>query len=355
METIDALKWMRENQLYPLAEHCSLILKKVFSPCLNVQNEKVLIVGDRGEDERRMAAVLAAGYYLAAKEMRLDARLILQDPKAKGDDADLLVKQSLSELRQGVIILSMSDKLGSIGDLGKSFRKYVKKNSHRFVSAMGLGDLRTEDTQHFLSAIDVPYKPMQSQHAAIKKLFDESREIRITTPAGTDLTYNIDGIEGISADGNYTSIGSGGNLPAGEVYAPPNGSKVEGKVVIDGSCRTHERTILVRKPITLRIEEGTILEVAGGLEAKELERTLEWASSQAKNPGSIRRICEFGIGLNPKAQIMGAMIIDDKTLGTAHIGIGSNYWFGGSIYAMIHLDQVFRNPTIYFDGKKLEL
>jgi leucyl aminopeptidase (aminopeptidase T) len=52
---------------------------------------------------------------------------------------------------------------------------------------------------------------------------------------------------------------------------------------------------------------------------------------------------------------MGAMIIDDKTLGTAHIGIGSNYWFGGSIYAFIHLDQVFKSPMIYFDGKKLEL
>ena len=49
------------------------------------------------------------------------------------------------------------------------------------------------------------------------------------------------------------------------------------------------------------------------------------------------------------------MIVDDKTLGTAHIGIGSNYWFGGSIYAIIHLDQVFKNPAIYLDGKLLKI
>ncbi|HIH05536.1 TPA: aminopeptidase [Candidatus Woesearchaeota archaeon] len=355
METVETLQWMRDANLYPLAEHCSLILRKVLPACLNVQNEKVLIVGDTGAEGRQLAPILATGYYLAAKGLKLDAKLILQGVKAKGDEAEADVQQQLAELRQGVILLSMSDKLGSIGELGKSFRKFIKKNNHRFVSAMGLGDLRTEDTQYFLSAIDVSYKPMQAQHESLRKMFDESKEIHVTTPAGTDLHYSIEGISGISADGNYTQPGTGGNLPAGEVYASPNGAKVEGTVVIDGSARTHERTILVRKPITLKIEKGNITEISGGKESKELEKALEWAASQAKNPGSIRRVCEFGIGLNPKAQIMGAMIIDDKTLGTAHIGIGSNYWFGGSIYALIHLDQVFRNPTIFFDGKKLEL
>ena len=49
------------------------------------------------------------------------------------------------------------------------------------------------------------------------------------------------------------------------------------------------------------------------------------------------------------------MIVDDKSLGTAHIGIGSNYWFGGDIYAIIHLDQVFKNPAVYFDGELLKI
>ena len=114
-------------------------------------------------------------------------------------------------------------------------------------------------------------------------------------------------------------------------------------------------TILVKEPITLKVEEGNITEIAGGKEAKELENTLNWAASLAKHPGSVRRICELGIGLNPKAQLIGATIVDDKVLGTAHIGIGSNYWFGGSIYAIIHLDQVFKNPKIYFDGKLMDL
>ena len=82
---------------------------------------------------------------------------------------------------------------------------------------------------------------------------------------------------------------------------------------------------------------------------------MNWAATQAKNPGSVRRICEFGIGLNPKAKIIGATIVDEKMLGSAHIGIGSNYWFGGTIFAIIHLDQVFKNPKVYCDGKLIEV
>ena len=107
--------------------------------------------------------------------------------------------------------------------------------------------------------------------------------------------------------------------------------------------------------LALWILRSSLPEIKGSEEAKELEKTLKWAASVAKNPGNVRRICELGIGLNPKASIIGAMIVDDKSLGTAHIGIGSNYWFGGNIYAIIHLDQVFKNPKIYLDGKLLKI
>lgn len=220
---------------------------------------------------------------------------------------------------------------------------------------MSLGDLATSNADLILKAIDVNYKPLQTQHEEIRKKLDNAKEVHITTPAGTDLHYNKQGIKAIAADGNYTMPGKGGNLPAGEVYAPPNGKRIEGRVVIDGSSRTHEHTILIKKPIELTIDDGNITEIRGGEEARQLENTLKWAASVAKNPGNVRRICELGIGLNPNASIIGAMIVDDKTLGTAHIGIGSNYWFGGNIYAIIHLDQVFKNPTIYLDGELLKI
>ncbi|MBI4452320.1 aminopeptidase, partial [Candidatus Woesearchaeota archaeon] len=341
METRESLKWLKENNLYDLTHRVSLSLKKVFTPCLGVKDEKVLIVGDTGYENRNVAAVMSAAYYLAAEQLKLDAKLILQNVKSRGDVSDEIVVRNLSELRPGnIIILNMSDKLGNIKELGKSFRRWVAKKNHRFVSAMSLGDLATSNIELIMNAIDVNYRPLQVQHEEMRQKLEKAKEIHITTPLGTDLFYNKAGIRAIAADGNYTMPGTGGNLPAGEVYTPPNGKGVEGRVVIDGSSRTHEHTILIKKPIDLTIKDGEITDIKGGEEAKQLEATLKWAASVAKNPGNVRRICELGIGLNPKASIIGAMIVDDKALGTAHIGIGSNYWFGGNIYAIIHLDQV---------------
>jgi len=356
METLESLKWLKAHNLYELASQAALSLKKVFTPCLAVKDEKVLIVGDTGYENRNAAALLSGAYYLAAEQLNLDAKLIFQSVKARGDVSDEQVIRSLSDLKAGnVIILNMSDKLGNIKELGKSFRRWVGKKNHRFVSAMSLGDLPTSNMDLILNAIDINYKPLQAVHEEIRQKLENAKDVHITTSAGTDLRYNKSGIAAIAADGNYTSPGTGGNLPAGEVYCPPNGKNVEGKVVIDGSSRTHEHTLLIRNPIELTIKDGEITSIKGGEEAKQLERTLKWAASIAKNPGNVRRICELGIGLNPNAKIVGAMIVDDKTLGTAHIGIGSNYWFGGDIYAIIHLDQVFKNPTIYLDDELLKI
>src|SRR3989338_1219700 len=302
METLESLKWLKDRRLYDLAYKTSLSLKKIFTPCLGVKDEKVLIVGDTGYENRNVAAVMSAAYYLAAEQLKLDAKVIPQDVKSRGDVSDENVVRNLSELKPGnIIILNMSDKLGNIQELGKSFRRWVAKKNHRFVSAMSLGDLPTANTGLILNAIDVNYKPLQAQHEILRQKLEQAKEVHITTPAGTDLYYNKDGITAIAADGNYTAPGTGGNLPAGEIYCPPNGRKVEGKVVIDGSSRTHEHTLLIKKPIELKIKNVDIVEVKGGEEAKQLENTLKWAAPAAKNPGSVRRICELGIGLNPKA------------------------------------------------------
>ncbi len=356
MDTVASLNWLKKSSLYELSEKLSSQIKKLFGPCLNVKDEKVLVIGDTGFQDKSIAAVLSGAYYLAAQQLSLDAKLVFQGVKSRGDNADEDVANSLSELpERNIIILNMSDKLGSVESIGKSFRRWVKKKGHRFVSAMSLGDLITGKIGSIVDAMDISYKPFQASHEKLKKQFDDAEEIHITTEAGTDFYYNIKGISGISADGNYTEPGSGGNLPAGEVYAPPNGKRIEGTIIIDGSARVQNGTILAKEPIKLKVHDGNIIEISGGKEAKELENTLNWAASVAKHPGSVRRICEFGIGLNPKAKIIGATIVDDKVLGTAHIGIGSNNWFGGNIYAIIHLDQVFRNPKIEFDGKVVDV
>ncbi len=356
MDTIQSIQWLKSNNLYELAEKTSFYLKKVFNPCFGVTDEKVLVMGDKGFSNKRIAPILSGAYYLAAKSLNIDTKLILQDVKTRGNVADREVIESLDNLEEGnVVFVNMSDKLGALKEVGKSFRKFCEKKKHRFVSALSLGDLPIDKLNDVVEAIDVDYKPMQAVHKKVKDVLDNGREITIRTKLGTELYYNIEGMKAVAADGSYQKPGSGGNLPAGEVYIPSSGKKVEGKVVIDGSSRNHKHTTLIKKPILLKIEEGSIVEISGGEEAKKLENTLKWAAGRSKHPKSVYRVGEFGIGLNPKAKVIGSTLVDEKSLGTAHIGIGSNYWFGGSVYAIVHLDQIFKAPEIMVDGKKLEL
>src|SRR3989344_3071098 len=356
MDTLASLNWLKETKLVDLAKETSQPLKRIFLPCLGIQNEKILIIGDTGSAGKYVSPVLSGAYYYAAESLNLNTKLILQESKARGTEADEEVQNAIAELREGNVIFTiLSDKLGSLGKLGKSFRHLCKTKKHRFVSAPSLGRLDTDKISAILRAIDINYKPLQVQHAEIKKQLDEAKELHVTTDAGTDLYFNIDGMESIASDGNYALPGKGGNLPAGEVYTPPNGKKVEGKVVIDVSSRTIGGTRLIKHPVTLFIENGSIVNIEGKDEAKELQETLEWAAERAKQPGNVRRISEFGIGMNPNASVIGATIVDEKTKGTAHIAIGSNYWFGGDIYAFIHLDQIFNKPAIKLDGKLLKI
>ena len=142
METVESLKWLKDNNLYDLANNNSFYIKKIFAPCLAVHNEKILIVGDIGSENRNVSAVLSGAYYLAAADLNLDAKLVFQSPKTRGDIADDDVVRCLSELKEGnVIILNLSDKLGNIKELGKSFRRWIKKKQHRFISSINLFDL----------------------------------------------------------------------------------------------------------------------------------------------------------------------------------------------------------------------
>jgi|TARA_B100001971_G_C18250990_1_gene578183 leucyl aminopeptidase (aminopeptidase T) len=357
METIAAIQWAKEIEIYQKAALVSHILKPIFTSCFGITDEKILIIGDQGYAKKRIAPVMALAYYLAARELRLNAKLLLQEPKERGQEADQEVKDSLKSLQEkNVVFVNVSNKLGGLEEIGKSFRKFCTKKKHRFISAMSLGGLPTESVSEVIDAIDIDYKPLQSNLKKLKEVLDKGKEVHVTSKAGTNLYYGIEGMKALMADGDYKQEGTGGNFPAGETYIPCKGSSnVHGKVVIDGSSRNRKGTLIIEKPITLTIEEGSITKIEGGKEAKALKETLEWAAKKAKHPSTVYRIGELGFGMNHKARIIGSTLVDEKTAGTAHIAIGSNYWMGGSIYAIIHLDQIFKDIKVEVDGKPVQI
>ncbi len=334
-------------------KYCSSFWK-IMKSSLKIKKEEILIVSDYGNGVNNLAAMLGYGYYCAAKSKGLNVRLLFQGVKKGFMYADNHVVEAITKLDEGnIVILALSNKFGRFGQ-EKSFRTFCRSKKHRFISATGLGDVAPSHFEAFMTAMNVNYTRMKKRGMAIKKKWDKAKKIRVTTELGTDITFNVEGKEAVANMGQYHEQGEGGNMPAGEIYIPPVGFHgVEGKVVVDGSMKTADGAILLKEPLTLHIIKGRVVKIEGK-QAPLLERTFQLFEERAKFPRRVRYVGELAVGINPGSVLIGSMIMDEKVLGTGHIAIGSNAWFGGDIKTIFHGDQVFKNPTYYIDGVRME-
>jgi leucyl aminopeptidase (aminopeptidase T) len=186
-----------------------------------------------------------------------------------------------------------------------------------------------------------------------------AEEVVITSPGGTDLVIGLKGRRARKDDGNFKKPGTGGNVPAGEVFISPELGTSRGTIVFDGSISSDRGEILIERPITCTVEGGFVMKVSGGGEARRLRGTLDRSVKKAKAMvagGSIPsklgkeferntyNLGELGIGLNPAAGIVGNMLEDEKAFRTCHVAVGANY--DNDAEALTHLDGLIREPTI---------
>ena len=227
----------------------------------------------------------------------------------------------------------------------------------------------TVDMMNRTAAID--YKELGDRCKKLTELFKGVVNVFVTAPGGTDIKIPIKDRGLMSDDGDFTKPGTGGNIPAGEVFISPIVGASEGVIVYDGSMTFADGDSILETPITCTVENGFVKTIEGGAEAKRLLKTITEAEQRAvsyekekklpQGQGAVykknaRNIGELGIGLNPAAQITGNMLEDEKAFHTCHFAIGENY--DNDAPTLIHLDGVVRDPTItleYGDGSKKQI
>lgn len=187
--------------------------------------------------------------------------------------------------------------------------------------------------------LNADYKKIARITQKFAELLTETKEVLIKTEKGTELKMNIKSRKGYADTGLIRKPGSFSNLPAGEAFCAPQEEESEGKVVIDGSFALIG---FLGNPIQLSISRGKITDILGD---KRIKRIFSQYGLKE------RTLCEFGIGTNDKAIITGNVLEDEKVLGTVHIAFGNNLGFGGKNDAVIHLDGVLREPSVWFDKK----
>lgn len=350
-------------------------MKKEITPAENIinnvckikKNESVLIIANPATD------FIAQELYTAANQAGAKTSLIYQNSKTSFDNAEKTVLAAIGT-NPDVCFSISENKLGKDPDAtanpykndnGEPFTHIFDyllegKKSMRAVWTPGI----TEDMYN--RTVNINYGELAERCKKLEKIFENAINVQVTAAGGTNISVPVYGRKLMNDDGDFSKPGTGGNIPAGEVFISPLVGKCQGVIVYDGSMTFSDGDSILETPITCKVENGYVTEISGGEEAKRLLKTITEAENRSieyekngklpEGQGAIykknaRNIGELGIGLNPAASITGNMLEDEKAFRTCHFAIGENY--DNDAPSLIHLDGVVRNPTItltYDDG-----
>lgn len=196
----------------------------------------------------------------------------------------------------------------------------------------------TEDM--LIRTMSADYGRVERRSVIVADLLTRGSGVHVTTEAGTDVTFSIEGREGIADTGDLSARGAFGNLPAGEGFIGPVEGTTNGRIVFDGSIWP---VGLLTEPLTVDIEDGYAVNLEG-LVAEQFRSVLEPYGRDAF------AVAELGIGTNDAATLVGNVLEDEKILGTVHVAFGDNHTFGGVIRVPSHQDGVVMNPIVTIDG-----
>ncbi|ESS04223.1 MAG: leucyl aminopeptidase (aminopeptidase T) [uncultured archaeon A07HR67] len=203
----------------------------------------------------------------------------------------------------------------------------------------------TEDV--FVTGLDADYAAIDDACDAMLAAVGDAAEIRVTSPAGTDITFEIGGREWLSDTGVVHDPGTFSNLPAGEVFVAPE--TATGTYVVDGTMMPHG-LLDADEQLAFEVEDGLVTAIEDDAVRADIEAAAETVGDAAYN------LAELGIGTNVGVdELVGSVLLDEKAAGTVHIAIGDNAGIGGETDAPLHLDGIVRDPTVYADGEPVEL
>jgi len=191
-------------------------------------------------------------------------------------------------------------------------------------------------------AMTADFLAIRRRAERLAELWRATSVVRVTSPAGTDLTSTVEGREPKAwLTGICRNPGEVSALPGGEVSLPPIEGMSNGVVVWE---RVASDLGALEGPLTITVRDGRAVDFAGGPSADKLRRIVE-EIVDADNIG------EIGIGLNPAARIGDEITEAKKAFGTVHIALGdSANEYGGLVECEVHLDGLVMEPTIEFDG-----
>lgn len=309
--------------------------RKVVRVCARVrEGERVLVVADTGQTSLIVAEALAA----AALEVTPEVVTTVMTPReVDGDEPPAIVAAAL--VAADVALLPVSYSISHSAAVHDALA-----HSTRILSLPAME--RPE-----MLVRGGPEADFEAQAPVCRKVADrltQAAAAHLTTPAGTDCTFDLHGRTGNAHDCVLDRPGKFSAFPWIEANIAPVDGTAQGVLVFDGSIPNLRLGGLLREPVVCTVENGRIVRVEGGHEAQMVRRVWEQLGD-----ADVYNVAQLAIGLNPQILTLTGRWTDHGAFGTVHIGIGTSANLGGATRAVAHFDGMMFRPTLRLDDRVL--
>lgn len=304
------------------------------------KDETFIITADTQSDMRVVQATAAAAHALGAKPMVIT----LASPLGVGKAADpMLPVESLAAALIKADAWVEFNKQWLL--YSTPFEQAMQQNKK--LRYMCLVEMTADMMVRLIGRINAA--ALSAFMHRVTDLTQHASAMRITTPAGNDLSFNLLPKERVVSCDDGLCETPGMHFMGGQISFIPDFDSIDGQLVFDGSIAPP--CGLLKAPVILDVRKGRVTRISGGSQADELRSWLE-----SFNDPNMFRLAHGCYGFNPGARLCGNVLEDERIWGSTEWGLG--YLSAADapphgIQAASHCDGICLNSSVWLDGQQI--
>jgi leucyl aminopeptidase (aminopeptidase T) len=298
--------------------------------------ETIVITADTQSDMRVVHATAAAAHTAGAKPMVI----LLAAPMGVGKAADPMLP-----IEPLTAALSVADSWVEFNEqwllYSTPFERTMAVNKKlRYMCLVGM----TVDMMvRLIGRVDAELLSVFLKK--ITEMTQNAKTMRIATPAGNDLSFNLIAERKLSCDDGLADT-PGMHFMGGQIAFVPDFESINGMLVFDGTIAPP--CGFLKEPVFLKVENGRVVNISGGRQAEELRKWLE-----SFDDPNMYRLAHGCYGFNPGAKLCGNVLEDERIWGSTEWGMGYLSPVDAppdGIQAKSHMDGICLDSTVWLDG-----
>ncbi|HKP17342.1 MAG TPA: hypothetical protein VJT84_02615 [Gaiellaceae bacterium] len=200
-----------------------------------------------------------------------------------------------------------------------------------------------------------PPPGIKEEVEALVERLNGASALRVTSSAGTEVTYDLEETKPFSQYGYSDVAGKWDHWPSALAVCYPKDGTADGTVVLQPGDIVFPFKRYVEEPVTLTLEKGYVVRIEGSLDAQLIQDYLDsWAEPE------VFAASHIGFGAHPRAQWSALAFYEkDETIGMDGRCFKGNFLFstgpnretGRLVEA--HLDVPMRGCDVFLDDDRV--